>query len=65
MYNYEPAVERLSPAEQAEFSIYRQVMTGAQTAYLSGQGKSAAERTAYLNELGLVQRYQRLDPAGS
>jgi len=59
--NYDAAVGRLSPAEQAEFSLYRQVMTGAQTrAYLAKA--SAAERTAYLNELGLAQRFQRLDP---
>ena len=61
MYNYDAAVGRLSPAEQAEFSIYRQVMTGAQTrTYLAKA--SAAERTAYLNEIGLAQRFQRLDP---
>src|SRR5207245_11158643 len=61
MYNYDAAVGRLSPAEQAEFSIYRQVMTGAQTrTYLAKA--SAAERTAYLNEIGLAQRFQRLAP---
>ena len=61
LYNYDAAVQQLSPAEQAEFSIYRQVMTGAQTrTYLAKAG--AAERTAYLNEIGLAQRYQRLDP---
>ena len=61
MYNYDAAVGRLSPAEQAEFSIYRQVMTGAQArTYLAKA--SAAERTAYLNAIGLAQRWQRLDP---
>jgi len=61
MYNYDAAVERLSPAEQAEFSTYRQVMTSAQArTYLAKA--SAAERTAYLSEIGLAQRYQRLDP---
>ncbi len=61
MYNYDAAVGRLSPAEQAEFSTYRQVMTGAQArTYLAKP--SAAERTAYLSEIGLAQRYQRLDP---
>ena len=61
MYNYDAAVGRLSPAEQAEFSTYRQVMTGAQArTYLAKA--SAAERTAYLNEIGLAQRFQRLDP---
>ena len=61
MYNYDAAVGRLSPAEQAEFSTYRQVMTGAQArTYLAKA--SAAERTAYLSEIGLAQRFQRLDP---
>src|SRR6266704_1698731 len=60
-YNYDAAVLQLSPAEQAEFSTYRQVMTAAQTrTYLAKA--SAAERTAYLSEIGLAQRFQRLDP---
>jgi hypothetical protein len=60
-YNYDTAVRQLSPAEQAEFSIYRQIMTGAQTrTYLAKA--TAAERTAYLSEIGLAQRFQRLDP---
>src|SRR5256885_15159362 len=60
MYNYDLAVRQLSPAEQAEFSTYRQVMTGAQArTYLAKA--SAAERTAYLSEIGLAQRLQRLD----
>ena len=61
MYNYDAAAGRLSPAEQAEFSLYRNVMTGTQKrTYLAKA--SAAERTAYLNEIGLAQRFQRLDP---
>src|SRR6266700_7637759 len=61
MYNYDAAEGRLSPAEQAEFSLYRQVMTSAQArTYLAKA--SAAERTAYLSEIGLAQRLQRLDP---
>ena len=57
---YDLAVRQLSPAEQAEFSTYRQVMTGAQArTYLAKA--SAAERTAYLSEIGLAQRLQRLD----
>src|SRR5205807_2023610 len=56
------AIQRLSPAEQGEFSTYRQVMTGAQTrTYLAKT--SAAERTAYLREIGLIQRFQSFDPA--
>jgi hypothetical protein len=36
-------------------------MTGAQTrTYLAKT--TAAERTAYLNQIGLIQRFQRLDP---
>src|SRR5262249_18703346 len=55
------AIQRLSPAEQAEFHLYGKVMTGAQErAYLAKA--SAAERTAYLREIGLVQRFQALDP---
>jgi hypothetical protein len=55
------AIQRLSPAEQAEFRIYRKVMTPAQVrAYLSQP--TAAERTAYLEHIGLVQRFQALDP---
>jgi hypothetical protein len=61
IYNYDAAVGRLSPAEQAEFSIYRYIMTGAQTrTYLAKT--TAAERTAYLSQIGLAQRFQRLDP---
>ena len=61
IYNYDAAVGRLSPAEQAEFSIYRYIMTGAQTrTYLTKA--TAAERTAYLSQIGLAQRFQRLDP---
>ena len=55
------AIQRLSPAEQAEFHLYRKVMTPAQErAYLAKA--SAAERTAYLREIGLAQRFQALDP---
>src|ERR687884_1238299 len=58
---YEAAIQRLSPAEQSEFYTYRHVMTAAQTrAYLAKA--TAAERTAYLREIGLAQRFQALDP---
>jgi hypothetical protein len=61
IYNYDAAVQQLSPAEQTEFAIYRHIMTGAQTrTYLAKA--SAAERTAYLSQIGLAQRFQRLDP---
>src|SRR2546427_8719673 len=51
----------LSPAEQAEFAIYRKVMTPAQMrTYLAKA--TAAERTAYLQESGLAQRFHALEP---
>lgn len=54
-------VQRLSPPEQVEFFLYRKVMTWAQErAYLAKT--TAAERTAYLREIGLTQRFQALDP---
>ena len=53
---YDAAVRQLSLAEQAEFHIYKKVMTAAQArAYLAKA--SAAERTAYLREVGLAQRF--------
>ena len=55
------AIAKLSLDEQAEFHLYRKVMTAAQErAYLAKA--SAAERTAYLREMGLAQRFQALDP---
>src|SRR5262249_2029816 len=55
------AIQRLSLDEQAEFHLYRKAMTGAQErAYLAQA--TAAERTAYLSEIGLTQRFQALDP---
>jgi hypothetical protein len=58
---YDAAIQRLSPAEQAEFSTYRYVMTTGQIHTYVAQ-PTAAARTAYLHELGLVQRFQALDP---
>jgi hypothetical protein len=55
------AIHKLSLEEQAEFHLYRKVMTASQErAYLAKT--SAAERTAYLREIGLAQRFQGLDP---
>ena len=57
---YDTAVRQLSLAEQAEFHIYRKVMTSAQArAYLARA--SATERTAYLREVGLAQRFEALE----
>jgi hypothetical protein len=55
------AMQKLSLDEQAELHIYQKVMTPSQErAYLAKA--TAAERTAYLNEIGLAQRFQALDP---
>jgi hypothetical protein len=55
------AIQKLSLDEQAEFHIYQKVMTPSQErAYLAKT--TAAERTAYLRETGLAQRFQALDP---
>ena len=58
---YDAAIQRLSPAEQAEFALYRQVMTPGQVRTYVAHPTTAA-RTAYLQELGLVQRFQALAP---
>ena len=56
------AIQRLSLEERAEFHIYQKVMTPSQErAYLAKA--TAAERTAYLSEIGLIQRLQRVFPA--
>jgi len=55
------AIQQLSLDERAEFQIYRKIMTGSQErAYLAKA--TATERTAYLSEIGLAQRFQALDP---
>src|SRR6266567_8409760 len=58
---YNAAIQRLSPAEQAEFALYRHVMTAGQVHTYVAQ-PTAAARTAYLQELGLMQRFQSLAP---
>ena len=58
---YDAAIQRLSPAEQAEFGLYRHIMTASQVHTYVAQ-PTAAARTAYLQQLGLVQRFQALDP---
>jgi len=58
---YDAALQRLSVAEQAEFHTYKKVMTTPQAhTYLAKA--SAAERTAYLRQIGLAQRFEALDP---
>jgi len=51
----------LSPAEETEFRIYHKVMTWAQERTYMAKA-TAAERTAYLRALGLVQRFEALEP---
>ena len=58
---YDARLRQLSPAEQAEFFIYNNAMTTGQAHTYLAQ-PSAAARTAYLQKLGLIQRFQRLDP---
>ena len=58
---YDTAVNRLSPAEQDELRLYRHVMTSAQVRTYLVQATATA-RTAYLNETGLLQRFEALDP---
>ena len=56
-----PRSGSLSPPEQAEVFLYHHRLSGAQTHTYLAQA-SAAERTAYLRTLGVVQRFQALDP---
>ncbi len=54
------ALHRFSPAEQEEFFIYRKVMTWAQERTYRAK-TTASARTAYLQEIGLAQRFQALE----
>ena len=58
---YEAAVQQLPPPEQTAFRTYRKVMTAGQIRTYLAKG-TTAERTAYLQALGVVQRFQALDP---
>ena len=58
---YEAAVQQLPPPERTAFYTYRKVMTGGQIQAYLAKG-TADERAAYLRELGVVQRFQALDP---
>jgi hypothetical protein len=58
---YDQAVNRLSPEERNAFQAYRKVMHGLQArTYLSKP--SASERSAYLREIGIQQRFAALEP---
>jgi hypothetical protein len=58
---YEAAIRQLPPPERDMFRIYSKAMTGAQIRTYLGKGM-AAERAAYLEQIGIVQRFQALDP---
>ena len=59
--SYQAVVSRLTPDEQAEFRAYSKVMTSSQVrAY--GTNATPAERAAYLNQIGVAQRFQGLEP---
>ena len=55
------AIQKLSLEEQSELHTYQKVMTPSQErTYLAKA--TAVERTTYLSEIGLAQRFQALDP---
>ncbi len=57
---YYAAVNKLSPDEQTEFRIHSKMMSGRQMrTYLAKA--SAAERSAYLREIGSAQRFEALE----
>lgn len=55
-----PTLHGLGPTEETEFRLYSKVMTSAQARTYVAK-TTAAERTAYLRALGLVQRFEALD----
>ena len=58
---YQTAIQRLPPQEQVAFRAYSKVMSTRQAhTYLTKA--TAAERAAYLEEIGLTQRFQALSP---
>lgn len=59
--SYQAALERLSPEERSEFWAYHQLMTAPQTRTYLAQETPAA-RAAYLQHIGLAQRFQSLEP---
>ncbi len=56
------AVQRLPLDEQAAFYTYRKVMTGVPVHRYVAQA-TPAERETYLQKIGVIQRFQALDPA--
>jgi len=56
------AVQRLPLDDQAAFHTYNKVMTGVQVhTYLAKA--TPTEREAFLQKIGVIQRFQALDPA--
>jgi hypothetical protein len=58
---HEAAIRQLPPPEREMFRIYSKAMTGAQIRTYLAKG-TAAERAAYLDQIGIAQRFQALDP---
>ena len=58
---YEAAIRQLPPPERDTFRIYSKAMTGAQIRTYLSKG-TASERAAYLEQIGITQRFQALDP---
>ncbi|ETX03218.1 MAG: hypothetical protein ETSY1_00675 [Candidatus Entotheonella factor] len=57
---YHQAVNKLSPQEQSTFRAYQKVINGSQArTYLSKP--TPVERQAYLQDIGVVQRFEALD----
>jgi hypothetical protein len=56
------AVQRLPLDEQTAFYTYRKVMTGTQVHTYVAKA-TPAEREAYLQKIGVIQRFQALEPA--
>jgi hypothetical protein len=58
---YQAAIQQLPPAERATFRVYSKVMTSAQArTYVTKE--SATARAAYLEKIGITQRFQALNP---
>ena len=58
---YQKAVRQLPPAAQAEFRAYSKVMTPRQSRMYLAKA-AAAEGAMYLQQIGVAQRFQELEP---
>lgn len=58
---YQAALQQLTPEEQTTFRAHSKMMTATQ-AYTYLRKTTAAERAAYLEEIGTAQRFQALTP---